>query len=435
MMIKILGEYRPETVVVAWDAKERTFRREEYEQYKAQRKPMPDLLSEQWPYLEELSAAFGFVNLKVPGYEADDILATLATQADAEGRPTVIVTGDRDALQLVTEHVAVMANTRGITEVKLYDPAAVVEKWGIPPELVPDLIGLKGDTSDNIPGVPGIGEKTAAQLLAEFGTVEGVLDHVDEVKGEKRRELLREHRETALLSKRLATAVRDVPIDIHAATVAPTPADRELLRELFTRFEFSSLSERLDDALPGRDGPDRGACRTCQRDRGRAPCRPVELERALDWTRRVGLAAAGGRLWLGPGGRGVPGPAQATGPRVGPGSVLLELADPVAVAGPLRALLARGPRVCHRLQGRDRRCTRCWTARRTTPSSPPTSWPPASGRTPSPTSPSPSGGRDSPARRTSPPGTRSSYSRSRRGRRPNSARRACGGCCRRSSCR
>ena len=191
MVMKIISEYKPGAVIVAWDSKEKTFRHAEFEEYKAQRKPMPDSLSEQWPFFVELSEAFGFINLALPGYEADDILGTLARQAEAEGRETFIVTGDRDALQLAGEHVHIMSNTRGITEVKIYDPAAVEERFGVPPRLIPDLIGLKGDTSDNIPGVPGIGEKTAAQLLAQFGSLEEVLAHAGEVSGAKRRELLR----------------------------------------------------------------------------------------------------------------------------------------------------------------------------------------------------------------------------------------------------
>ena len=213
MVIKILADYRPAAVIVAWDSREKTFRHEEFVEYKAQRKPMPDLLCEQWPYFTELCSAFGFVNLAVPGYEADDILATLARQAEAQKRDTVIVTGDRDALQLAGEHVSIMANTRGVTEVKVYDPAAVEERFGVPPRLIPDLIGLKGDSSDNIPGIPGIGEKTAAQLLAEFGGLEEVLAHAAEVSGAKRRELLTEHRELALLSKKLASLEHDAPID------------------------------------------------------------------------------------------------------------------------------------------------------------------------------------------------------------------------------
>ncbi len=262
MVIKILTEYHPSAVIVAWDSREKTFRHEEFEEYKAQRKPMPDLLSQQWPYFTELSEAFGFVNLAVPGYEADDILATLARQAEAEGRETVIVTGDRDAMQLAGAHVRIMSNTRGMTEVKVYDPAAVEERFGVPPRLIPDLIGLKGDTSDNIPGVPGIGEKTAAQLLAQFGSLEEVLAHADEVNGPKRRELLKEHRETAALSKRLASLEHDAPLDISTAELASHRLQRDKLEELFERFEFTTLLERIEPLLPApaqADSPPAGA--------------------------------------------------------------------------------------------------------------------------------------------------------------------------------
>ena len=295
MIIKILSEYKPEAVIVAWDSPEKTFRAGEFEAYKAQRKPMPDLLSEQWPYFVEFSSAFGFINLALPGYEADDILATLATQADQEGRTTVIVTGDRDALQLASEHVSIMANTRGVTEVKVYDPAGVEERYGVPPLLIPDLIGLKGDTSDNIPGIPGIGEKTAAQLLARFGTIENVLEHTGEVSGAKRRELLVEHRDIALLSKKLALVDRAVPIDIHAAEVAPHHVDAAVIEELFARFEFNSLLERvrpllshlaLETPVP-MEGP---ACVPEVMD----PADPGferAVEQALDWRGVVGLVA------------------------------------------------------------------------------------------------------------------------------------------------
>jgi len=314
MVLKILAEHHPSAVIVAWDSPEKTFRHEEFEEYKAQRKPMPDLLSEQWPYFQELSAAFGFVNLAVPGYEADDILATLARQAEAEGRDTIIVTGDRDALQLVGKHVKVMAPTKGVTEVKIYDRAAVEERFGVPPALIPDLIGLKGDTSDNIPGVPGIGEKTAAELLAQFGTLEAVLDHADEVSGAKRRELLKEYRESALLSKRLACLEHDAPIDIKTAEVLPHAPEREKLRELFQRFEFFSLLERLESLLPsplaeGEKGDQAGAGFV---PRLFGPGELATLSDLFDWSAIVGAAvdkagegSAAERLWLaqpGPGG-------------------------------------------------------------------------------------------------------------------------------------
>jgi DNA polymerase I len=255
MVIKILADYRPGAVIVAWDSREKTFRHEEFEDYKAQRKPMPDLLSQQWPYFTELCAAFGFVNLAVPGFEADDILATLARQAEAEGRETVIVTGDRDALQLAGRHVSIMANTRGVTEVKIYDPAAVEERFGVPPRLIPDLIGLKGDTSDNIPGVPGIGDKTAAQLLAQFGSLGAVLERVDEVAGAKKQELLREHRDLALLSRKLALLDRDAPIDIQTAGMQPHSLHKERLEELFARLEFTTLFERVAALSPAAVAP------------------------------------------------------------------------------------------------------------------------------------------------------------------------------------
>ncbi len=348
MMIKILGDYHPDAVIVAWDSREKTFRAEEFVEYKAHRKPMPDLLAEQWPYFSELCAAFGFVNLVVPGFEADDILATLARQAEAESRTAVIVTGDRDALQLAGPHVSIMANTRGVTEVKVYDPEAVEERFGVPPRLIPDLIGLKGDSSDNIPGVPGIGEKTAAQLLAQFGSLEEVLARTDEVAGAKRKELLREHRETALLSKRLALLDRDAPIDIHAAEVQPHQIQREMLDELLTRFEFTSLLERLEPLLAASPSADAGVSEPAG---GRLPA-PVPpprdaaaWENLVDRDRPFGLTAdeATGGLWL----------AQ---PQAGAAAdtyesfTIVEMPDPSAQAAVLEPLLAGGAAICHDLK-------------------------------------------------------------------------------------
>ena len=164
MMAKILIEHRPQAVVVAWDAG-MSGREKIYEPYKAQRQPRPDLLKEQWPHLAPLAEAFGFTNVKVEGWEADDVIATLARQAREQEIPVMVVSGDRDVYQLVGDGVRVMTTSRGVTDTKIYDREGVIERYGVPPELVPDLIGLKGDTSDNIPGVPGIGDKTAAQLL------------------------------------------------------------------------------------------------------------------------------------------------------------------------------------------------------------------------------------------------------------------------------
>src|SRR5690349_7240263 len=165
MLVKLLTEYGPKPTIVVWDAGT-SGRKEVSEDYKAQRRSRPDLLREQWPHLEPLVEAFGYENVRVEGFEADDVIASLAEQAKQAGLPVMIVTGDRDAYQLPDDgQVKVMTTSRGITDTRVYDSAGVVERYGIPPELVPDFIGLKGDTSDNIPGVPGIGDKTAAQLL------------------------------------------------------------------------------------------------------------------------------------------------------------------------------------------------------------------------------------------------------------------------------
>jgi DNA polymerase-1 len=301
MVIKILADYHPGAVIVAWDSPQKTFRHGEFEDYKAQRKPMPDLLSQQWPYLPQVSEAFGFVNLSVPGFEADDILATLARQAEAEGRETFIVTGDRDALQLAGRHVSIMANTRGVTEVKIYDPAAVEERFGVPPRLIPDLIGLKGDTSDNIPGIPGIGEKTAAQLLQQFGDLDGVLSHIDQVAGPKRQELLRENQELALLSRRLARLDRDAPIDMHTAELLPHQLQREKLEELYERLQFHTLLDRVAALQPvpasaptERVGAPLPAARAW-------PADETAARGLFDWSRPVG-AAAGSATQSGDGG-------------------------------------------------------------------------------------------------------------------------------------
>ena len=198
MLVKILTEYGPKATIVVWDAG-MSGREQEYEPYKAERKSRPDLLREQWPHLEPLVEAFGYENVRVEGYEADDVIASLAERAKDAGIPVMIVTGDRDAYQLAENgSVRVMTTSRGITDTRVYDREGVVERYGIPPELVTDFIGLKGDTSDNIPGVPGIGDKTAAQLLQQYGSLEEVLAHIDDISGAKRkREPARERRPRA----------------------------------------------------------------------------------------------------------------------------------------------------------------------------------------------------------------------------------------------
>ncbi|MDQ3936205.1 MAG: DNA polymerase I [Actinomycetota bacterium] len=254
MLVKILTEYGPKSTVVVWDAG-MSGREEVSADYKAQRKARPDLLQEQWPHMQPLVEAFGYRNVKVPGYEADDVIATLAKRAREQGIDVMIVTGDRDAFQLIEPpengrgEVKVMATSRGITETKVYDREAVIDRYGIGPELIPDFYGLKGDTSDNIPGVPGIGDKTASELLQRFGSLEKVLDSVDEISGAKRKENLTNHAEDARISKRLATAVQDVELDIDLEECLADEPDRARLREVFREFELRAPLERLEEAL------------------------------------------------------------------------------------------------------------------------------------------------------------------------------------------
>jgi DNA polymerase-1 len=249
MLVKIIDEHRPAGVVVAWDAG-MSGREVTYDLYKAQRKPRPDLLREQWPHLMPLVEAFGYANVKVEGYEADDVIAALTKQARERGIDVMVVTGDRDAYQLVGPGVRVMSTSRGITETKVYDEVAVQERYGVPPERITDLMGLRGDTSDNIPGVPGIGEKTATQLLQRFGDLEGVLGSVEEISGAKRKQNLVEHADDARMSKQLATLQYDVETGIDLSEAMGTVPDRGPLRDFMREFELRAVMERLEEALP-----------------------------------------------------------------------------------------------------------------------------------------------------------------------------------------
>jgi DNA polymerase-1 len=252
MLVKIIDEHHPQGVVVAWDAG-MSGREVTYDLYKAQRKSRPDLLREQWPHLMPLVEAFGYTNVKVEGYEADDVIASLVRQAREEEVDVMVVTGDRDAYQLVGDGVRVMSTSRGITETKVYDREGVIERYGVPPELVTDLMGLRGDTSDNIPGVPGIGEKTAAQLLQKFGSLENVLASVDEVSGAKRKQNLVEHAEDARMSKQLATLQYEIETGVDISAALASEPDRGALREFMREFELRAVMERLEEALPGGD--------------------------------------------------------------------------------------------------------------------------------------------------------------------------------------
>src|SRR5437867_5365022 len=251
MLFKLLADYKPKGVAVAWDTRP-VHRHELLDTYKIERKPMPGLLSEQFPYFRPIVEAFGYRNLEFEGWEADDVIATLATRADEAGIRTCIVSTDRDAFQLVSDNVSLMMTPRGVSDVNVYTPDRVEARYGIKPEQIPDFIGLKGDTSDNIPGIPGIGDKTAGQLIAQYGSLEGVLEHADELSPARRKNIT-EHAEQARQPKQLATMRRDLDLNCDPAELVLLPPDRSELREMFRRFEFRNLLGRvdiLDEAVP-----------------------------------------------------------------------------------------------------------------------------------------------------------------------------------------
>jgi len=253
MLMKLLADYRPATVLVAWDEKP-TARIELAADYKAHRRPMPDLLRQQQPYFEPIVEAFGYRNFRVPGKEADDVIGTLSAMAERAGHKVCVVSTDRDAFQLASENVCIMMTPRGVSDVVVYTPDRIVQRYAIGPDLVPDFIGLKGDTSDNIPGVPGIGDKTAAELLVQFGSMEGVYANLDAVSGEKRRENLRTATDDAVRSKQLATIDRSIDLDVDFAALTAAPPDRSGMKELFRKLEFRALLGRVDEleeAVPG----------------------------------------------------------------------------------------------------------------------------------------------------------------------------------------
>jgi DNA polymerase-1 len=252
MLVKIVTEYGVCPTVVGWDAGT-SGRTELFAEYKAQRRSRPDLLKQQWPAMEPLVEAFGYRNVRIEGYEADDVIASLAERAlkASPPVPVMIVTGDRDVFQLIDEDglVKVMATARGITETKIYDRQAVIDRYGIAPELIPDFYGLKGDTSDNIPGVPGIGDKTASELIQRFGSLESVLANIDAISGPKRKQNLIEHAEDARVSMRLATVQRDLDVDFDITVEAAREPDRSRVREVFRQYELRDPLRRLEEAL------------------------------------------------------------------------------------------------------------------------------------------------------------------------------------------
>jgi len=249
MTIKVIEEEKPSRVIVAWDPPGKTFRDEIYPEYKAGRSATPEGFKAQAPYFRPLMEAFGAINVEKEGFEADDVIGTLARRASDAGLRVTVLTGDRDALQLVDANVSVLATGRGVTDTTRYDPAKVEERYGVPPPKMPDLRGMIGDSSDNLPGVPGIGEKTAAQLMAKYGSLEEILAHADE-QTPKRRENLTEHADMARLCRDLSVIDVNVPLDVDPADAPLITRDADRMAALaaaFKEFEFTTLARRVSE--------------------------------------------------------------------------------------------------------------------------------------------------------------------------------------------
>lgn len=250
MLLKLKRELNPDYIVVTFDLKGPTTRHEEFEDYKATRKPMPDDLIPQIPFIKDVVRGFSICVLEKQGTEADDLIGTLAVRASQKGWRTVIISGDKDLMQLVDENVSMIDTMKD----KTYDAAAVKEKFGVGPDKVVEILGLMGDTSDNIPGVPGIGPKTAQRLIEEYGTVEEVIKNTENLKNVKLRESFRQYADQARLSRQLASIRKDIDIGFDFQEAAVRDPDKETLSRLFSEFEFSSLLQeiRQDTAKPAR---------------------------------------------------------------------------------------------------------------------------------------------------------------------------------------
>jgi DNA polymerase-1 len=249
MLLRILEEEKPTHLLVAFDAGKITFRHTDYKEYKGKRQKTPSELSEQFPLLRQLLDSLSIKHYELEGYEADDIIGTLTKQADQEGWQTKVVTGDKDMLQLVSENVHVALTRKGISEVEYYDLAKLDEVYQLKPQQIIDLKGLMGDASDNIPGVPGVGEKTALKLLHQYETVENVYEHLEDVSGKKLKENLGENKNDAFMSKELATILREAPLSIGLDESIYNGYEQEKVIPFFKELEFASLIERVGGEL------------------------------------------------------------------------------------------------------------------------------------------------------------------------------------------
>lgn len=246
MLIKLLADERPDAMVVCFDKGAPQFRLDRYAEYKAGRAETPDAFRQQLPLIREVLGSLRIPMLELEGYEADDLLATLTKCYRQAGNEVVIVTGDRDILQLVSDGISVIMTRRGISDVIRYDPARVLERYGVTPKQWLDFVALKGESSDNLPGVPGVGDKTAAQLINKYGDIEQVIVHADEI-APKLRDAIKERADQVRINKELGRLLDDVPLGIDPGELRLEPWDDEAVRKLFTSLEFRTLQERLKE--------------------------------------------------------------------------------------------------------------------------------------------------------------------------------------------
>lgn len=248
MLNKIVEEYSPEYICVVFDKKTPTFRHKEYTEYKAKRAKIPDELIMQFDILKEVLSKLNITTLEIDGFEADDIAGTLASIGEKKGLETILVTGDKDYLQLATKKTKVLITRKGITNLEIYDEQSVKEKYGISPVQLIDLKGLMGDKSDNIPGVPGIGEKTGIKLIKEFGSLEEIYENLESVSGKKLKERLVENKLQAFMSKKLAKIITEVPISIEIEELKAKEPNYDELIDMYKRLEFNSLLGKIQEA-------------------------------------------------------------------------------------------------------------------------------------------------------------------------------------------
>lgn len=245
MLNKIIGDYEPEYMAVAWDLKAPTFRHKEYTEYKAGRKKMPPELAMQLPIMKDVLEAMNIKNLSLEGYEADDIIGTLSRIGKEKGLSPLIITGDKDALQLAGEETKVLITKKGISEFELYDKEKMLERYGLTPEQFIDLKGLMGDQSDNIPGIPGVGEKTGIALLTQFGSIEEMLKRTEEIKSPKLRTKVEENASLARMSRRLAEILLNVPLEVSMDELRFKEPDYDRLIDIYSKLKFNSLLKKL----------------------------------------------------------------------------------------------------------------------------------------------------------------------------------------------